>query len=199
VKRGLIPFLDMAYQGFGAELADDAWPIRAMTDAGLSLFVSNSFSKNFSLYGERCGGLSIVCPNQDEAARVFGQAQANVRRMYSSPPLYGSQLISTVLNDAALARQWQADVAAMRERIKRMRVALKTRLDAQVPGMSFDYLVAQRGMFSYTGLRPNEVDALRERGSVYLLRSGRACMAGLNEANVDYVADAIGTVLKARQ
>jgi aromatic-amino-acid transaminase len=87
----------------------------------------------------------------------------------------------------------------MRERIKRMRVALKTRLDAQVPGMSFDYLVAQRGMFSYTGLRPNEVDALRERGSVYLLRSGRACMAGLNEANVDYVADAIGTVLKARQ
>ncbi|WP_233852191.1 amino acid aminotransferase [Paraburkholderia sp. HD33-4] len=197
-KRGLIPFLDMAYQGFGDELADDAWPIRAMTDAGLSLFVSNSFSKNFSLYGERCGGLSVVCPNQNEAARVFGQAQANVRRMYSSPPLYGSQLISTVLNDAALARQWQADVAVMRERIKRMRAALKTRLDALVPGTSFDYLVTQRGMFSYTGLSPNEVGALRERRSVYLLRSGRACMAGLNDANIDCVADSIGEVLKAR-
>ncbi|RZF31648.1 aspartate/tyrosine/aromatic aminotransferase [Paraburkholderia sp. UYCP14C] len=197
-KRGLIPFLDMAYQGFGDELADDAWPIRAMTDAGLSLFVSNSFSKNFSLYGERCGGLSVVCPNQNEAARVFGQAQANVRRMYSSPPLYGSQLISTVLNDAVLATQWVADVAAMRERIKRMRAALKTRLDTLVPGMSFDYLVTQRGMFSYTGLAPNEVGALRERRGVYLLRSGRACMAGLNDANVDYVADSIGEVLKAR-
>ncbi|MFT4064607.1 amino acid aminotransferase [Paraburkholderia sp.] len=199
VKRGLIPFLDMAYQGFGGELADDAWPIRAMTDAGLSLFVSNSFSKNFSLYGERCGGLSVVCPNESEAVRVFGQAQANVRRMYSSPPLHGSQLISTVLDDPALARQWEADVAAMRERIRRMRAALKACLDAHVPGMSFDYLVTQRGMFSYTGLEPHEVDALRERSSVYLLRSGRACMAGLNDANVGYVAEAIGNVLKARK
>jgi aromatic-amino-acid transaminase len=169
-----------------------------MTDAGLSLFVSNSFSKNFSLYGERCGGLSVVCPNQNEAARVFGQAQANVRRMYSSRPLYDSQLISTVLNDAALATQWAADVAAMRERIKRLRAALKTRPDALVPGMPFDYLVTQSGMFSYTGLEPNEVDELRDRRSVYLLRSGRACMAGLNDANVEYVADAIVEVLKSR-
>ncbi|AOJ82867.1 MULTISPECIES: amino acid aminotransferase [Burkholderia] len=198
-RRGLIPFLDIAYQGFGDSLDDDAWPIRAMTDAGLPVFVSHSFSKNFSLYGERCGGLSIACANESEAARVLSQIQAGVRRIYSSPPLHGARLISTVLNDAALAQQWARDVAAMRERIKRMRSALAARLAALVPGASFDYLVEQRGMFSYTGLAPAEVDALRERDGVYLLRSGRACIAGLSDANVDHVANAIAGVLKTRR
>lgn len=198
-KQRLIPFLDMAYQGFGDGLANDAWPIRAMTDAGLSLLVSNSFSKNFSLYGERCGGLSVVCPSENQAANVLSQTQAGVRRMYSSPPLRGAQLISTVLNDPVLAQQWENNVAAMRERIKRMRAELKQRLEAHLPDMSFDYLVAQRGMFSYTGITAAEVDALREKKGVYLLRSGRACVAGLNDANIDYVASAIGDVLKARK
>ncbi|KVD80635.1 aromatic amino acid aminotransferase [Burkholderia sp. ABCPW 14] len=198
-RRGLIPFLDIAYQGFGDGLDDDASPIRAMTDAGLPVVVSNSFSKNFSLYGERCGGLSIACANESEAAQVLSQIQAGVRRIYSSPPLYGARLISTVLNDAALAQQWDRDVTAMRERIKRMRSALAERLAARLPGTSFGYLVEQRGMFSYTGLAPAEVDALREDNGVYLLRSGRACVAGLSDANVDYVANAIAAVLKARR
>lgn len=198
-KRDLIPFLDMAYQGFGDGLADDAWPIRAMADAGLSLLVSNSFSKNFSLYGERCGGLSVVCPTDKQAANVLGQAQAGVRRMYSSPPGHGARLVSTVLSDPMLLALWKSDVAAMRERIKRMRFALKQRLEAHLPHMPFDHMVAQRGMFSYTGLTPAEVDVLRERKSVYLLRSGRACMAGLNDANIDCVASAIGEVLRTRK
>jgi aromatic-amino-acid transaminase len=197
-QRQLIPFVDMAYQGFGDGLAEDAWPIRALCDAGLAFLVSNSFSKNFSLYGERCGGLSFVCAGEREAASVLSQVQAGVRRMYSSPPLHGTQLISTVLNDADLTAEWDAEVAGMRTRIKRMRAALRERLEAAVPGMAFDYLTTQRGMFSYTGILPGEVDALRERYSVYLLRSGRLCVAGLNDANLDLVADAISAVLKAR-
>lgn len=197
-ERRLIPFVDMAYQGFGDTFADDAWPIRALCDAGLAFLVSNSFSKNFSLYGERCGGLSFVCAGEREAASVLSQMQAGVRRMYSSPPLHGTQLISTVLNDAALAAQWDAEVAGMRTRIKRMRAALRERLEAALPDMPFDYLTTQRGMFSYTGMLADEVDALRERYSVYLLRSGRLCVAGLNDANLELVAHALGTVMKAR-
>jgi aromatic-amino-acid transaminase len=133
-ERNLIPFLDMAYQGFGNGLADDAWAVRAMADAGLSFLVSNSFSKNFSLYGERCGGLSVVCASEREAATVLSQMQAGVRRLYSSPPLFGAQLISTVLNDAGLAAQSESEVAAMRTRIKRMRGELRQKAAERLAG-----------------------------------------------------------------
>ncbi|SOZ39292.1 amino acid aminotransferase [Cupriavidus neocaledonicus] len=196
-QRGLIPFLDMAYQGFGEGLEEDAWPVRALVDAGLPFLVSNSFSKNFSLYGERCGGLSVVTPDEDEARRVLGQLKAAVRRVYSSPPLHGARLISTVLGNPALASQWAAEVAQMRERIARMRGALRERLEASLPGMPFGYLTAQRGMFSYTGLAPAQADRLREAHGVYMLRSGRMCVAGLNPANVDHVAHAMAAVLRA--
>ncbi len=199
VRRELIPFVDIAYQGFGDGVAEDAWPIRAMCEAGLSLLVSNSYSKNFALYGERCGALSFVCQHADEAARVLSQLQAGVRRTYSSPPLHGARLVSTILGDPALAAQWHDDVAAMRARIRRMRAGLRERLAAALPAHRFDALVAQRGMFSYTGLQPDEVDALRTRHGVYLLRSGRLCVAGLNETNLDPVADAIARVLAARR
>ncbi|RXV71324.1 aspartate/tyrosine/aromatic aminotransferase [Burkholderia stabilis] len=195
VRRGLIPFLDMAYQGFGDGLADDAWAVRAIVDAGLPAIVGNSFSKNFSLYGERVGGLSIVCANAVEAATVLSQLQAGVRRTYSSPPLFGAQLVSTVLNDDALRAQWEDEVAQIRTRIKRMRSELKARLDARLPGRAFDALVAQRGMFSYTGIAAADVDRLRALHSVYLLRSGRMCIAGLNDANLDTVANAFADVL----
>ncbi len=196
--RGLVPFLDMAYQGFGEGIEEDAWAVRAMVDAGLCPLVTNSFSKNFSLYGERCGGLSVVCPSKDEADRVLGQLKAGIRRVYSSPPLHGERLVAKVLNTGALNQRWVEEVKEMRERIKRMRVLLAETLSAGLPGMSVDFLTEQHGMFSYTGLTSDEVDTLREKHGIYLVRSGRMCVAGLNEGNVQAVADALIVVLRAR-
>lgn len=197
-ERALVPFLDMAYQGFGDGIDEDAWAVRAMVDAGLCPLVTNSFSKNFSLYGERCGGLSVVCPTAGEADRVLGQLKAGIRRVYSSPPLHGERLVATVLDTPALHTRWVAEVQEMRERIKRMRVLLAQRLTAGLPGMSVDFLTEQHGMFSYTGLTAAEVDTLRDKHGIYLVRSGRMCVAGLNERNVQAVADALIVVLKAR-
>jgi len=197
-RRKLIPFMDMAYQGFGDSLDEDIWAIRAMADAGLVFVVSNSFSKNFSLYGERVGGLSVVCPTQQEAERVLGQLKAAVRRIYSNPPSHGAQLVATVLHDARLTALWHAEVTDMRERIKSMRTKLKQVLQQRLPEISADYFVTQRGMFSYTGISADEVDVLREEKGVYLVRSGRMCVAGLNDGNIDYVAESIADVLKRR-
>ena len=197
-QRKLIPFLDMAYQGFGDSLDEDIWAIRAMADAGLVFVVSNSFSKNFSLYGERVGGLSVVCPTPHEASRVLGQLKAAVRRIYSNPPLHGAQLVATVLHDTHLKSIWESEVTAMRERIKSMRTKLKLVLQQRLPEFSAEYLVTQRGMFSYTGITADEVDVLREEKGVYLVRSGRICVAGLNDGNVDFVAESIADVLKRR-
>jgi len=194
--RGLIPFLDIAYQGFGDNLDDDAYAIRAMANAGVSFFVSNSFSKNLSFYGERCGGLSVVCKDAEEAARVLGQLKFTVRRNYSSPPLHGGRITAAVMNDAGLYAQWVGEVAGMRERIKAMRQKLYDVLCAKVPGRDFSYFIKQRGMFSYTGLTPQQVDRLREEFAVYLVGSGRMCVAGLNNRNVDYVASSMAAVLK---
>jgi len=194
--RRLIPFLDIAYQGFGDNLDDDAYAIRAMADAGVSFFVSNSFSKNLSFYGERCGGLSVVCKDAEEATRVLGQLKFTVRRNYSSPPLHGGRITAAVMNDAGLYAQWVGEVAEMRERIKAMRQKLYDVLCAKVPGRDFSYFIKQRGMFSYTGLTPRQVDRLREEFAVYLVGSGRICVAGLNNRNVDYVASSMAAVLK---
>ncbi len=194
--RRLIPFLDIAYQGFGDSLDDDAYAIRAMADAGLTFFVSNSFSKNLSFYGERCGGLSVVCQDAEEAARILGQLKFTVRRNYSSPPAHGGRVTAAVMNDAALHAEWVGEVGAMRERIKAMRQKLYEVLSARLPGRDFSYFIKQRGMFSYTGLSPAQVDRLREEFAVYLVGSGRMCVAGLNGHNVDYVADAMAAVLK---
>ncbi|QFI56079.1 amino acid aminotransferase [Aeromonas simiae] len=195
VEQGLIPFMDIAYQGFGDGLDDDAYAIRAMTDAGVSFFVSNSFSKNLSFYGERCGGLSVVCQTSDEAARVLGQLKATVRRNYSSPPTHGGQITAAVMTQPELHAMWVNEVTEMRTRIKAMREKLYSVLSAKVPGRDFSYFIQQRGMFSYTGLIPEQVDRLREEHAVYLVRSGRMCVAGLNSRNVEYVADAIAAVL----
>ncbi|WP_434631909.1 aromatic amino acid transaminase [Chromobacterium sp. CV08] len=192
--RQLIPFLDIAYQGFGAGLEQDAYAIRAMADAGLSFLVSNSFSKIFSLYGERCGGLSVVCRDAAEAALVSGQLKATVRRNYSSPPTHGARVIATVLNDAELKALWVSEVNEMRERIQAMRGVLVQVLKEALPERDFGYLVNQRGMFSYTGFSAAQVDQLRERFGVYLVGSGRMCVAGLNTANAPYVADAFAKV-----
>lgn len=193
--RELIPFLDIAYQGFGAGMEEDAYAIRAIARAGLPALVSNSFSKIFSMYGERVGGLSVVCEDADAAGRVLGQLKATVRRNYSSPPNFGAQVVSAVLNDEQLKANWLEEVETMRRRILDMRQALVSVLKAEMPERNFDYLLQQRGMFSYTGLSSEQVDRLRDEFGVYLIASGRMCVAGLNSNNVQRVAQAFAAVM----
>ena len=196
-ERELLPYLDLAYQGFGDGIAEDAYAVRALADAGLTYFVANSFSKSMSLYGERCGALSAVCATAAEAALVMGQLRFTVRRIYSSPAIHAAKLVAHVLGDADLRPMWEAELVAMRERIRAMRGALHARLVALAPGHDFGYLLSQRGMFSYTGLSAVQVDRLREAHAVYLIRSGRICLAGLNTGNVERTAVAIAEVLAA--
>jgi len=201
VAGDLVPYLDLAYQGFGDGIVDDAYALRALAAARdgagrpLAFFVANSFSKSMSLYGERCGALSVVCADAAEAANVLGQLKFTVRRNYSSPPIHGGQIVATVLAEPALRSEWEGELAAMRERIQAMRRSLHGVLAAKVPGRDFGYFLSQRGMFSYTGLTPGQVDRLREEFAVYLVRSGRMCVAGLNRGNVDATARAMAAVL----
>lgn len=190
VKRELIPFLDLAYQGFGEGIDDDAYAIRAMAKANLPCLISNSFSKIFSLYGERVGGLSIICANTKQTKHVLSQLQATIRRNYSSPPSYGAKLVSTILTDPTLYQLWVKELNAMRERICLMRTLLTESLNEKQPQYDFDYLIKQRGMFSYTGFSPEQVDALRKQYGIYLVENGRMCVAGLNHNNINRVANA---------
>ena len=200
-ERGLLPYLDLAYQGFGDGIAEDAYALRALAAARdregrpLEFFVANSFSKSMSLYGERCGALSAVCADAAEAGNVLGQLKFTVRRNYSSPPIHGGQIVAAVLGEPDLRREWEGELAAMRERILAMRQALHGVLAAKMPERDFSYFLHQRGMFSYTGLSPRQVDRLRKEFAVYLVRSGRMCVAGLNRGNVDATARAMAAVL----
>jgi len=194
--RELIPFMDIAYQGFGEDMDSDAYAIRKAVEMKLPLFVSNSFSKNLSLYGERVGGLSVVCLTVDETERVFGQLNAMVRRIYSSPPSHGGRVVDIVMNDEALHEQWVSEVYAMRDRIKAMRLKLKSVLEAKIPNRNFDYITRQNGMFSFTGLTPEQVERLQSEFGIYMVSNSRMCVAGLNTSNIDYVANAMADVLK---
>jgi aromatic-amino-acid transaminase len=194
-ERELLPYVDIAYQGFGDGVEADAYAVRALADAGIAFFVANSFSKSFSLYGERVGGLSVVCPTAAEAGLVLGQLQVAVRKNYSSPPTHGSQIVARVLGTPALRQTWIVELGAMRERMLAMRARLHAVLSAQLPGRDFGYILSQRGMFSYTGLSAEQADALREQHGVYVLRSGRLCVAGLNSGNVEATATAMAAVL----
>ena len=194
--RELIPFMDIAYQGLGEDMDSDAYAIRKAVDMGLPLFVSNSFSKNLSLYGERVGGLSVVCPTVDETERVFGQLNAFVRRIYSTPPSHGGHVLDIVMNDDELHEQWISEVYSMRDRIKAMRLKLKSVLEAKVPHRNFDYITRQNGMFSFTGLTPEQVARLQSEFGIYMISNSRMCVAGLNTSNIDYVANAMADVLK---
>jgi aromatic-amino-acid transaminase len=193
--RGLLPFLDLAYQGYGDGIEEDAFAVRLLAQDGQPFIVANSFSKSMSVYGERAGALSFVCTDAAEAELVLGQLRATVRRNYSSPGLHAAGIVSRVLGEPDLRAQWQAEVAAMRQRILQMRQRLHAELSARCPGRDIGYLLSQRGMFSYTGLSPAQVDALREAHGVYLVRSGRLCVAGLNSGNVERTAAAIAAVL----
>jgi aromatic-amino-acid transaminase len=194
-ERQLLPYLDLAYQGYGDGIEADAYAVRLMADRSLTFIVANSFSKSMSVYGERAGALSFVCAGAAEAELVLGQLKATVRRNYSSPPIHAAGIVARVLGDTKLRPQWELEVAAMRERILAMRKSLHQVLSAKLPDRDFDYFLSQRGMFSYTGLTAAQVDRLREEHAVYLVRSGRMCVAGLSTKNVERTAAALAAVV----
>ena len=193
-QHGLVPFLDMAYQGFGSGLAEDGAVVQQFLAAGLDFLVSTSFSKSFSLYGERVGALSVVCASKDEAARVLSQLKIMIRTNYSNPPTHGAQVVATVLTTPALCAQWESELAGMRDRIKRMRRALVDQLATAGVQGDLDFIVRQNGMFSYSGLSAAQMQRLRSEFGVYGVDSGRICVAALNDGNLAYVAKAIAAV-----
>jgi aromatic-amino-acid transaminase len=192
--RGLMPFLDMAYQGFGEGIAEDGAVIAQFIEAGIDFFVATSFSKSFSLYGERVGALSVVCESRDEAERVLSQLKRVIRTNYSNPPTHGAQVVAMVLTTPALRALWEDELAGMRRRIKQMRVALKSKLESKGLNQDFGYITRQRGMFSYSGLNATQMQRLRSEFGVYGVDSGRICVAALNSGNLDAVVAAIAKV-----
>ena len=193
--KGLVPFLDMAYQGFGDGIDADAFALRQYVASGQTLFVSSSFSKSFSLYGERVGALSIVTQNADETTRVLSQVKRTVRTNYSNPPTHGGAVVAMVLATPDLRQMWEGELAQMRERIKAMRQGLADGLKAQGVAQDFGFVTSQRGMFSYTGLSQAQVDRLREEFAVSAIGTGRVCIAALNTHNLPYVCRSIAAVL----
>ncbi len=195
ISRGLIPFVDIAYQGFGDGIDADGKVVRRFAEAGGPVFVSNSFSKSFSLYGERVGALSVVASSSDEAARVLSQLKRTVRTNYSNPPTHGGQIVATVLSSTELRATWERELGQMRERIREMRRQFVEKLRVRKPEADFAFVTRQRGMFSYSGLSKEAVTRLREEYSVYAIDTGRICVAALNSRNLDHVVDAVAKVI----
>jgi len=195
VQEGnLVPFLDMAYQGFANGIDEDGAVVRRFAATGMAMLVSNSFSKSFSLYGERVGALSIVATTSEEATRVLSQLKRVVRTNYSNPPTHGGKVVATVLATPELRKLWEEELAGMRVRIREMRGAMVEKLKAKAPGHDFEFVREQVGMFSYSGLTKEQVGKLRDE-SIYAVDTGRICVAALNSTNIDRVVDAIAKVL----
>ena len=194
--RDLVAFIDMAYQGFADGIQQDAVALDLFAASGLQFFVASSFSKSFSLYGERVGALTLVAASRDEAARVLSQIKRVIRTNYSNPPTHGGAIVAAVLASPQLRQQWEDELATMRERLRTVRIALVEKLKARGVAQDFRFVVKQRGMFSYTGLTVAQVDRLKTEFGIYAVSTGRICLAALNSKNIDYVADAIATVLK---
>jgi aromatic-amino-acid transaminase len=193
--RQLVPFLDMAYQGFGAGLAEDGAVVQKFVDAGLNCFVATSFSKSFSLYGERVGALSVLCQSASEAQRVLSQLKVVIRSNYSSPPTHGGAMVAAVLTTPALRAMWEAELGEMRERIKTMRAQLVSGLRHAGVQQDMGFITRQIGMFSYSGLSKAQMLRLRNEFGVYGTDSGRMCVAALNSKNIKYVCDCIAKVI----
>jgi aromatic-amino-acid transaminase len=194
--RELVPILDIAYQGFADSVDADGEVVRRFAEAMSPVFVANSFSKSFSLYGERVGGLSVAAASPDEAKRALSQLKRVVRMNYSNPPTFGAKVVAAVLTTPELRELWDRELGQMRDRIKTMRRALVEEVKTRAPGFDLGFVLHQRGMFSYSGLSKEQVHRLRREFSVYAVDSGRICVAALNTGNVDYVADAIAKVVK---
>ncbi|OXI91077.1 aromatic amino acid aminotransferase [Burkholderia sp. AU31652] len=194
--RNLVPFLDMAYQGFGENIEADAAAVRLFAAADLNAFVSSSFSKSFSLYGERVGALSIITSSKEEATRVLSQLKRVIRTNYSNPPTHGGAVVAAVLASPELHASWVQELGEMRDRIRAMRNGLVERLKASGVDRDFSFINEQRGMFSYSGLTSAQVDRLRDEFGIYAVGTGRICVAALNTRNLDVVANAVAAVLK---
>jgi len=193
-SRNLVPILDMAYQGFADGLASDGAVVKQFAAAMSPVFIASSFSKSFSLYGERIGALTVVTQSKDEAARVLSQLKRVVRTNYSNPPMHGCQIVTKVLTNPELRTLWEQELATMRERIKKMRGALVDKVQAKKPGLDLNFVLKQRGMFSYSGLSKEIVAKLRSQYSIYAIDSSRICVAALNNNNVARVAEAIAAL-----
>jgi aromatic-amino-acid transaminase len=190
-QADLVPFLDIAYQGFGESLESDGLAVRLFAQSGLTFLISSSFSKSFSLYGERVGALTIVDASKEESGRVLSQLKRVIRANYSNPPTHGGMVVTTVLGEPKLRELWEQELGEMRDRIKEMRRGLAHRLQAGAPGRDVSFIVKQRGMFSYTGLTAAQVERLQKEFGIYAVASGRICVAALNHKNLDYVAEAV--------
>lgn len=194
-NNGLIPFLDMAYQGFANGLTEDGLAARKFADSGMSFLLSSSFSKTFSLYGERVGALSVICANKDETQRVLSQIKVLIRTNYSNPPSFGAQIVSTVLGDVQLRQQWEQELNQMRERIKTLRRNLVTKLEEAGVKQDVNFITTQNGMFSYSGLSKDQMLRLRSEFSIYGTDDGRICVACINTTNIDYIANSFAAVM----
>jgi aromatic-amino-acid transaminase len=195
-SRELVPILDIAYQGFAEGIEADGAAVRLFAATCSPVFVASSFSKSFSLYGERIGALSVATGSAEEAARVLSQLKRVVRTNYSNPPTHGGKVVATVLTTPELHALWEQELGGMRERIRALRKTLVDKIHARAPGADFSFVLRQRGMFSYSGLTKAQVQRLREEFSIYAIDTGRICVSALNSRNVDYVADAIATVIR---
>ncbi|MDR6231305.1 aromatic-amino-acid transaminase [Pseudomonas sp. SORGH_AS199] len=194
--RNLVPFLDIAYQGFGDGIEEDAQAVRLFADSGLTFLVSSSFSKSFSLYGERVGALTLVSESREESARVLSQVKRVIRTNYSNPPTHGATIVASVLSNPELRALWEAELGEMRQRIRTMRNALVEGLAAAGATRDFAFVNAQRGMFSYSGLTAEQVERLKSEFGIYAVSTGRICVAALNERNLPPTVQAIAAVLK---
>ena len=193
--RNLTPFLDMAYQGFGHGIAEDGAVIGKFVAAGLNFFVSTSFSKSFSLYGERVGALSVLCQDKEEASRVLSQLKIAIRTNYSNPPIHGGAVVAAVLGNPELRALWEKELGEMRVRIKQMRTLLVEKLKAAGVRQDMSFITSQIGMFSYSGLNKDQMVRLRNEFGVYGTDTGRMCVAALNSQNIDHVCASIAKVL----
>ncbi|MGH9841104.1 MAG: aromatic amino acid transaminase [Blastocatellia bacterium] len=194
-QHALIPFLDFAYQGFGESLESDAFAVRAFAEAGIQCLIANSFSKSFALYRERVGALTILTGSAEESKRVLSQTKRIIRTNYSSPSSHGAQIVTMVLADAELRAQWERELTEMRERILQMRETFVENLRLKGVEQDFSFIRNQRGMFSYSGLSPEAVKTLREKYSLYIVGTGRICVAAMNDKNIGYICEAIADVL----
>ncbi|UAW99791.1 aspartate/tyrosine/aromatic aminotransferase [Halopseudomonas nanhaiensis] len=195
-RKNHVPFLDIAYQGFGENLQDDALAVRLFAETGMPFLVASSFSKSFSLYGERVGALTLVTSTPDERDRVLSQLKRVIRTNYSNPPTHGAKVVAAVLNNPELYAMWEEELAEMRERIRGMRQALAEKLKDAGVTQNVDYIQRQRGMFSYSGLNKDQVKRLADEFAIYAVSSGRICVAALNSGNIDHVAKAMAAVMK---
>lgn len=194
-ERKLVAFIDMAYQGFAESIAKDAVALKLFVESGVQFFVATSYSKSFSMYGERVGALSVITSSKDESARVLSQIKRIVRTNYSNPPTHGGAIVAAVLSDVELRAMWEQELAGMRDRIRTMRHSLAEKLKTKSSSQDFSFVTKQRGMFSYTGLSAEQVARMQSEFGVYAVSTGRICVAALNTKNIDYVVNAIAAVL----